>query len=102
MKNLIILIPLLPFLGFLINGLGRKYLSKGMIGVIGSGVILGSFAISVYAFTNIGAFTGEKWLTPTARILGNPVLRYFDFIRVGTLRIPFAFQIDQLSTLFLL
>jgi NADH-quinone oxidoreductase subunit L len=30
------------------------------------------------------------------------VVSYFDFIRVGSLKIPFAFQIDQLSTLFLL
>lgn len=102
MKNLILLIPLLPFLGFLINGLGRKYLSKGLIGLIGSGVILGSFAISVYAFLNLEKFTGEKVISSSARILGNPVIRYFDFIHVGSLRIPFAFQIDQLSTLFLL
>ena len=102
MKNLILLIPLLPFLGFLINGLGRKYLSKGLISLIGSGVILGSFLISVYAFLNLEKFTGEKIISSSARILGNPVLHYFDFIRVGTLRIPFAFQIDQLSTLFLL
>ncbi|HEU4902307.1 MAG TPA: NADH-quinone oxidoreductase subunit L, partial [Flavisolibacter sp.] len=102
MKNLILLIPLLPFLGFLINGLGRKYLSKGLIGLIGSGVILGSSAISVYAFLNLEKFTGEKVISSSARILGNPVIRYFDFIHVGSLRIPFAFQIDQLSTLFLL
>ncbi len=30
------------------------------------------------------------------------VANYFDFITVGTLKIPFAFQIDQLSSLFLL
>lgn len=101
MKNIILLIPLLPFLGFLINGLFRKYLSKGLVGVIGSGVILGSFLISLYAFFNLGKFTGEKVISSSARILGNPVLRYFDFIHVGTLRIPFAFQIDQLSSLFL-
>ena len=35
MKNLILLIPLLPFLGFLINGLLRKQLSKGLIRIIG-------------------------------------------------------------------
>lgn len=102
MKNLILLIPLLPFLGFLINGLGRKYLSKTLIGIIGCGVILGSFAISVYAFLNLGKFTGEKVISSSARILGNPVLHYYDFIKVGALRIPFSFQIDQLSTLFLL
>jgi NADH-quinone oxidoreductase subunit L len=102
MKNLILLIPLLPFLGFLVNGLGRKHLSKGLIGIIGSGVILASFAISLYTFLNLNDIIGGRTISGSARIVGNPVLHYFDFIRVGTLRIPFSFQIDQLSTLFLL
>ena len=88
MKNLIFLIPLLPFLGFLINGLGRKVLSKGLVGIIGSGTVLASFVISLMIFLN-----GDYSATP---------IKYFDFINVGTLQIPFAFQIDQLSTLFLL
>lgn len=88
MKNLLILIPLLPFIGFLINGLGRKVLSKGLIGFIGSGTVLGSFIISVIIFLQ------ETYSS-------NPI-HYFDFINTGTLKIPFAFQVDQLSTLFLL
>ena len=88
MKNLIFLIPLLPFLGFLINGLGRKVLSKGLVGIIGSGTVLASFVISLMIFLN-----GDYSAIP---------IKYFDFINVGTLQIPFAFQIDQLSTLFLL
>lgn len=102
MKNLILLIPLLPFLGFLINGLLRKQLSKGLIGVIGSGTVLGSFIISIYAFLNLDAIGGGKQISSSAKLLGNPVLHYFDFINVGSLKIPFAFQIDQLSALFLL
>ena len=86
MKNIILLIPLLPFLGFLINGLGRKYLPKKLVGIIGSGVVLASFIISLMIFFN------EDY----------SVVSYFDFINVGSLKIPFAFQIDQLSTLFLL
>ena len=86
MKNLILLIPLLPFLGFLINGLGRKYLSKGLVGIVGCGTVLVSFIISMMIFFN----------------KDYSVISYFDFITVGTLKIPFAFQIDQLSTLFLL
>ena len=86
MKNLILLIPLLPFLGFLINGLGRKYLSKGLVGIIGSGTVLASFIISLVIFFN--------------KDFG--VVSYFDFINVGSLKIPFAFQIDPLSSLFLL
>jgi NADH-quinone oxidoreductase subunit L len=88
MKNLIFLIPLLPFIGFLINGLGRKALSKGLVGIIGSGTVLASFVISLMIFIN-KEYSAEP-------------IRYFDFINVGTLQIPFAFQIDQLSTLFLL
>ncbi len=102
MKNLIFLIPLLPFLGFLINGLLRKQLSKGLVGIIGSGTVLASFAISVYAFLNLDTIGGGKVINGSARVLGNPVLHYFDFINVAGLKIPFAFQIDQLSSLFLL
>ena len=42
------LIPLLPLLGFLVNGLGRKVLPKTLSGIIGSGVVFLSFLISVY------------------------------------------------------
>lgn len=92
MKNvldIVYLIPLLPLIGFLINGLGRKYLSKGLIGIIGSGTVLVSFIISVWVFIQVKG--------------GNThVADYFNFIKVGELTIPFAFQIDQLSSIFLL
>ena len=101
MKNLIFLIPLLPFLGFLINGLGRKYLSKGLAGMIGSGTVLGSFILSIVVFLRLDELSGVQ-LTKNARILGDPVVKYFDFINVGNLNIPFAFQIDQLTCVFLL
>jgi NADH-quinone oxidoreductase subunit L len=88
MKNLIFLIPLLPFIGFLINGLGRKILSKRLISLVGCGTVLASFVISLIIFF-------QKYYSGTA-------IFYFDFINAGNLKIPFAFQIDQLSTLFLL
>ncbi|HJW16740.1 MAG TPA: hypothetical protein VJ499_06460, partial [Flavisolibacter sp.] len=88
MKNLIFWIPLLPFIGFLINGLGRKYLSKGIVSIIGCGTVLGSFIFSLLVFLN--------------KVYSATPLHYFDFFTVGTLKVPFAFQVDQLSTLFLL
>lgn len=89
MKIELILIPLLPLIGFLLNGLLRNYLSKAVTGVIGSGTILGSFILSILAFLEVRA--------------GNiAVVSYFDFINVGSLRIPFAFQVDQLTAIFLL
>jgi NADH-quinone oxidoreductase subunit L len=92
MKNvldLVYLVPLLPLIGFLINGLGRKHLSKGMIGIIGSGTVLISFVISVWVFMQV-------------RDGNTHVANYFNFISVGNLSIPFAFQVDQLSSIFLL
>jgi len=83
------LIPMLPLLGFLINGLGRKTLSKSLIGIIGCGVVLLSFVLSIGVFLQVKN--------------GNTLVAdYFDFISVRSLHIPFAFQVDQLSSLFLL
>lgn len=93
MKNvleLVYLIPLLPLFGFLVNGLGRKHLSKSAIAVIGSGVILASFVLSIMVFMQV-------------KDINIPyIANYFDFISVGKLKISFAFQIDRLSSLFLL
>jgi len=83
------LIPFLPLIGFLINGLGRNNLSKTLAGVIGSGVILASFLISLYVFFSVKG--------------GNThVAHYFDFINTASLKVGFDFQVDQLSSLFLL
>jgi NADH-quinone oxidoreductase subunit L len=101
MKNLILLIPLLPFIGFLVNGLGRKYLPKNVVGLIGSGTVLASFIASVVVFFRLDELSGKQ-ISKSARIISDPVVRYFDFINIPSLRVPFAFQIDQLSTVFLL
>ncbi len=89
MSKLVYLVPLFPLLGFLINGLGRKSLSKQMISIIGSGAILASFVVSVLLFFDVKANGGS-------------VVLLFDFIKASSFNIPFAFQIDQLSSLFLL
>jgi NADH-quinone oxidoreductase subunit L len=88
MSKLIYLVPLFPLLGFLINGLGRKVLSRSLISIIGCGVVLGSLIVSILIFEK-----GEFSTVP---------IEYFDFINIGSLRIPFAFQVDQLSIIFLL
>lgn len=89
MSKLVYLVPLFPLIGFLINGLARKALSKSAAGWIGSGVVLLSFVISIILFLDVRAgHTG--------------VVRLFDFISAGSLQIPFAFQVDQLSAVFML
>lgn len=92
MKNALELsywVPLFPLLGFLIIGLGRRVLSKTLTGLIGSGVVFLSFLASIWIFFQVK--NGNSHVT-----------EYFNFISAGTLKIPFAFQIDALSSLFLL
>jgi NADH-quinone oxidoreductase subunit L len=101
MKNLILLIPLLPFIGFLINGLTRKYLSKTIVSIVGCGTVLASFVISIMVFFRLDEFAGRQ-ISKNVRVISDPVVRYFDFINIPSLKVPFAFQIDQLCAVFLL
>lgn len=89
MNQLVYLVPLFPLAGFIVNGLFRNQLSKSVSGTIGSATILASFIISVLLFIEVKS--GH-----------NLNITLFEFIETGKLSIPFAFQIDQLSSLFLL
>jgi len=89
--QLIYLIPLLPLAGALVNGLARNYLSKSLVGIIGSGVIFISFCLSVFVFLTVS----KDGFTPQN-------IHFFDLINFEKLKIPFEFQVDQLTSLFLL
>ena len=90
-ENLIWWVPLLPLLGFLINGLGRNALSEKIVGFIGSGVVLASFVISLVIFFKL---TGETEQQHTILL--------FDWITAGSLSVPFSFLVDPLSSIMLL
>ena len=89
MKTIIGLIVLWPLAGFLLNGLGRNIWSKKTIATQATGYIFASFIFSVLAFWNVH----EQ---------GAIVVHYFDFINTNTVKIPFDFRVDALSSLFLL
>ena len=90
MKILLAVIVLLPFFGFLINGLLRKYGTYKSVARLACTTILSSFLASCIVFGMISK--------------GNPVeiITFFDFINTDSIKVPFAFQIDHLSALFLL
>jgi len=89
MLQYIFLVPLFPLLGFLINGLGWKALPNKAGGIIASTMMGISFVISLLIFFEVKAgATG--------------IVQLFPFIQSGKLNIPFAFQVDALSSLFLL
>lgn len=92
MSQLVYLIPLFPLIGFLINGIFWKKMPKSLGGMIGTVAILASFIVS------LGIFFEVK----SADFHGPMVVTLFDFISSGNMHIPFAFQVDALSSLFLL
>ncbi len=89
MSKLVYLVPLFPLLGFLINGLGRRSLSKTMISVIGTGAITASFVVSLVLFSDV-------------KLHGSSISVLFNFIDTAGFKIPLLSRVDQLSALFLL
>lgn len=91
MKELIYLVPLFPLIGFLLNGLMWKSMPKKLAGLIANVTVLASFVVSLLIFFSLK---------------GNPDgggnVHLFDFIHTGDLLIPFGFQVDELSVLFML
>ena len=85
------LIPALPLLGFLVNGLIGKSLGRGFVSLVGPGVVLASFVLSVLAFREMVTAPGQAL---------NVTL--FSWIEVGDLNIPAAFTVDRLSGIFIL
>lgn len=88
MINLVWLVPLLPLLGFLITSLLGKNLPKSIVNIIACGSVLISFIISLGIFFTL----------PHKAI----VYSLFNWISAGNLSVNLAFQVDQLSTAFLL
>ena len=91
MIKLVWLVPLLPLIGFIIIGLFGKKLSKGIVGTIGSGAVLGAFAIALGIFFELKGSVQKEH-----------TIDLFNWISAGKLSIPFSFLIDPLSSLFLL
>jgi NADH-quinone oxidoreductase subunit L len=79
------LIPLIPLLGFVINGLFGKKLGKTAVGAIGTGAVLASFLLTVGCFMQLSGSTTQ--LTE----------HVFTWLNVGGMKADFAFLVDHLS-----
>lgn len=91
MIKLVALIPLFPLLGFLINGFFGKKISKGLSGAIASIAVLASFIVSLLIFFELEHSE-----------LKSQTVNLFAWINSDTLKIPFEFLVDPLSSWFLL
>ena len=95
MIELIWLVPLLPLAGFILIGLGRNRLSKSLIGILGSGVVLASFLLSCLLFGHVheARAAGEN---------GAFIIPVFDWFSAGNVTIGLSLLLDPLSAIMLL
>ena len=87
----------LPMLGFALNGALSllRPAAKSWVSVIGSGVLLASFALAVRVFF---ALKGVWHENPDQVVL----VTLWSWLPVGTLQVDFGFMLDQLSIVMLL
>src|SRR5436190_6606481 len=91
--SLLWLIPVLPLIGAMVNGVFGKQFPKKMISIIAAGTVGASFLIAVrefFAMLNV----------PEQQL---PILRdYFTWIQAGRFNAQFGFMLDHLSGLMIL
>ncbi len=91
--NLLLLVPLLPLLGFLVNGIGGHRLPQRVAGAIGVAAALGSFAAALGAVRLLIA------LPPEGRVIEATL---GDWITAGSLATALSFRLDALSAVMVL
>jgi NADH-quinone oxidoreductase subunit L len=88
---MLLLIPLLPFLGFLVNAFLGRRLPKSVSGLVACLAIIGSFVVSVLSVMSVVSGT-TGFAEATA----------FNWMSSGDLQIPLRFRLDHLSSLMIL
>lgn len=88
---MLLLIPLLPFLGFCMNSLLGRRLPKTISGGVACLAMLVSFAVSAMSVYTV-ANTTEPWIEQTL----------FRWMASGDLQVPMQFRLDHLSSLMIL
>jgi len=102
--DLIWLIPLLPGLGALVNGVfGVRYFSKRTAGLVANATMAAALALSLYVFWQLLALPAEgrehtvrvlPWITSIPLALSNGT--------IGSFAIPWGFRLDPLSAMMIL
>ena len=88
---MLLLIPLLPFFGFLVNAFLGRRLPKSVSGGVACLAIIGSFVVSVVSVVNIVSHDA-LFAEATA----------FNWMASGDLQIPLRLRLDHLSSLMIL
>jgi NADH-quinone oxidoreductase subunit L len=92
-NGMLLLIPLLPFVGFLMNASFGRRLSKAVSGGVAVAVMFASFAASVWASWSLVS------MPASGRVIDEVL---FTWISSGDLQVPFALRLDPLSMVMIL
>ena len=90
---MLLLIPLLPFLGFLLNASFGKRVSKTAAGAVACGAMLGSFVVSLATVWRLVAMPAES------RAIANQA---FTWITSGDFTAAFTLRLDPLASVMIL
>ena len=90
---MLILIPLLPFLGFLLNASFGKRVSKSAAGAVACGAMVGSFLVALVSVWQLIALPAES------RAIANQL---FTWISSGDFTAAFTLRLDPLSSVMIL
>src|SRR5437764_754201 len=90
---MLLLIPLLPFIGFLVNASFGRRLTKRVAGAVACGAMILSFVVSVAAVFRLLSFD------PESRVMAQTV---YEWITSGDLAVPFTLRLDPLSAVMIL
>jgi NADH-quinone oxidoreductase subunit L len=89
---MLLLIPLLPLAGFVVNALFGRRLSKSLSGGLACAVMIASFAVSSWLVWGLLGAGAPHAIESTV----------FEWIASGNLHVPFALRLDHLSALMIL
>src|SRR5438132_533673 len=90
---MLLLVPLLPFLGFLLNASFGRRISKAASGGLACAAIAGSFVVSLAMVSRL------LGLQPESRVVTEPV---FTWITSGDFTAPLSLRLDPLSSVMIL
>ena len=91
--DLIILIPLIPLMGAVINGLLGRFFPRWLVGLIGCVSIGTSFVLSLVVF---------RYLDPQNPQSSLSAVLFSKWIFAENLSVPVAFSLDRLSAVMIL
>ncbi len=86
-------IPLLPFIGFLVNNFGARKLPEKVIGAVASLAMLAAFGVSVIAVSQLASLPAEE------REISQTI---YTWIGSADFQVPLGLRLDPLSALMIL